>query len=184
MESITRKKIVAFTKTYNHAFRNGRLKHAGRVREYALMLAKKENADRDIVEIAALLHNIGYAVKSYGHPPLDSARISGLFLKDVLSEGMAKRVAECIRHHRAIDKEPESVEAKIIAAADSLAFLEDKGMQFFVYKLSRGDIKGMRKRISRIMGKIKLESARRIAAPLFEESARRWRVQKRKIGND
>jgi HD superfamily phosphodiesterase len=174
MEHALKRKISNFANTYNKPFLNGRLHHAAKVKKYALMLAKKENADMDIVEIAALLHNICCVIKR-GHPK-HSADESKKFLDSIgFPEKDVKRVYECIRRHRAIDSHPESLEAKIIAAADSIAFLENKDTQMFIFKVTDRSHKSMVERISRIFGKIHLDSAKEMAKPLFEMSMNYWK---------
>ena len=174
MEHALKRKISNFAKTYNHAFLNGRLHHAARVKKYAIMLAKKENADRDIIEIAALLHNICCVIKR-GHPK-HSAAESRRFLNSIgFPEEDIERVYECIMRHRAIDSHPESIEAKIIAAADSIAFLENRDVQMFIFKVTDRSYKSMVERISRIFGKIHLDSARKMAKPLFDMSMGYWK---------
>jgi len=174
MEHALKRKISNFAKTYNHAFLNGRLHHAARVKKYALMLAKRENADRDVVEIAATLHNLCCIVKR-GHPK-HSAAEARKFLNSIgYPEEDIDRVYECIRRHRAIDGHPESIEAKIIAAADSIAFLENKDIQRFIFKVTDRSHKSMRERINRIYGKIHIDSARKMAKPLFDMSIDYWK---------
>lgn len=123
--------------------------HVSVVVECALDLSRKMNADLEIVEIAALLHDIGRAKgvkpsesqKSLHH--IASAEITKKFLSEEgYEEEKLNKVIACILAHRGNrdDFIPNTIEEKIVANADAMAhfksfldlyrnFVEDEGIE-------------------------------------------------------
>ena len=92
------------------------LSHTERVRKYALFLAKKEHADEEMVEIAAILHDIGYCIEGFK----DHSKNSVIIAKEFLGKfnlPKTEEIPSVINHH---GKEPKSLEEKIIMDADAL----------------------------------------------------------------
>ena len=100
--------------------------HVRRVLYLALDIAShEENADRDILTAACLLHDIGREAQ-YKDPKvchaLAGAEMAYVFCKKQgFSEAAARHIKACIATHRfRSDNPPESVEAKILFDADKL----------------------------------------------------------------
>jgi uncharacterized protein len=123
--------------------------HVSVVVEKALTLAKIKNADEEIVEMAALLHDIG---RTKGVRPSDSAKnehhlIGAKLANDYLVKikypnDKIEKVIACILSHRGNidDHKPKTIEEIIIFNADAMAhfisfldlyknFVEDEGVQ-------------------------------------------------------
>jgi len=90
--------------------------HTERVRKYALFLAEKENANKKIVEVAATLHDVGYCLEGFK----DHSKNSFIVAKEFLNKfnvSDKEKILISIEHH---EKEPKSIEEKIIMDADAL----------------------------------------------------------------
>lgn len=84
-------------------------------------------AEGEIVLLSVWLHDIGWAI---GGQEIDHAIKSEIEARRFLSGlGFAsektERVAHCVRAHRCKDVQPETLEAKILAVADSASHMTD-----------------------------------------------------------
>jgi len=109
--------------------------HTDFVRKYALALARKLNADQDVVEVAALLHDLGrirYAVEDHEKT---SARDGEKILRDLdFDEDFIKKVIGAVMAHRgSAPPEPETIEEKIVSCADAMAHFDSLLNLFYVY---------------------------------------------------
>lgn len=110
--------------------------HVKYVVEYAKELAKKLNADEEVVEISALLHDIAQVDDSYETHDVDGANYAEKFLTTLNYD--PKKVAmvkHCILTHRGSKNIPrETVEAECVASADAMAhFRSIPDMFYLVY---------------------------------------------------
>ncbi len=90
------------------------------------ILKKCPQADKKVVRIAAWLHDIGY----YPIPTeIDHAARSEERAKEFLEKesygDKTDEVLHCVRAHRCKDVKPETLEAKIIACADSASHMTE-----------------------------------------------------------
>lgn len=117
--------------------------HVLSVVKNALLLAEKLNADKEVTEVAAYLHDIGRAsnwkgVDYLGFPSSSDGKekqavsdvhhtVSAEKAKEILSEigydiEFIKKVENCILSHRgSSDPAPKTVEEKIVASADAMS---------------------------------------------------------------
>ena len=97
--------------------------HFVQVHKYAKKLAGKLNADVEVVEIAALLHDIGSIICGRGNHHITGAKIAEEKLREFgYSEDKIKKVKHCIYTHRGSQKlERKTVEAQILADADTMS---------------------------------------------------------------
>ncbi len=106
--------------------------HIKYVYEEAIKLAEKYGADREIVELGALLHDIAL-VKKYGDRK--DHHINGEKLaREVLEsfnypEDKKEKVLGCVLHHRS-SKNAENIEEMCVADADVLAHFDNIPMLF------------------------------------------------------
>lgn len=106
--------------------------HIKYVYEESIKLADKYNADREIVELGALLHDIAL-VKKVGDRK--DHHINGEILaREVLEsfdypEDRKERVLKCVLHHRS-SKNAETIEEICVADADVLAHFDNISMLF------------------------------------------------------
>lgn len=106
---------------------------------YAQQLAEELGADREIVTIAAWLHDIGSIKHGREDHHLTGAKIAEEKLKELdYPPEKIKRVKKCILNHRSSqDNERESIEEKIIAEADAMSNFDNIAGIFkaaFVYE--------------------------------------------------
>ncbi|MBQ6470537.1 MAG: HD domain-containing protein [Victivallales bacterium] len=104
--------------------------HTRRVRLNALALARKEGADLLIVEVAALLHDIGRPQESRDHGETDHAALGAQMARDILTQlgvtddRFVAQVTHCIAAHRYRCRngglEPSTPEARCLFDADKL----------------------------------------------------------------
>jgi len=108
-------------------------KHVERVEKLSERLAEAENADREIVKLAVLLHDIGRAKEDSGkivnHAKWGSEEAEKILQERDLGEEIVKQVKHCIESHRySKEPEPETLEAKILSDADNLDALGATGI--------------------------------------------------------
>lgn len=100
--------------------------HVERVRRLSLHIGRKEGADMKILEIAALLHDIGrtYQDRSQGevcHAEKGAHLAEGILQGQGMGREEVDAVLHCILHHRYRDgRTPQTLEAKILFDADKL----------------------------------------------------------------
>jgi len=145
--------------------------HIQLTRKYCIKLAKIEKANRKVLEIAALLHDIGkYKGKENHH--ITSCKISKDFLKNLKSPDLSEKnkdlILKCIFKHRTrFSKENNELEVRIIQSADVLGTLFDDEWQEHCRKTKTK--KDILAKYKKAMNKINLESARKIAKPQIEK---------------
>ena len=100
--------------------------HTERVRRLCLRIGRKEGADLDVLELAALLHDIGRGAEDASSGRVCHARAGAALAKRVLERhgcdpGLAREVVGCIRTHRFRKRAaPKTLEAKVLFDADKL----------------------------------------------------------------
>ncbi|MFH1072263.1 MAG: HD domain-containing protein [Nanoarchaeota archaeon] len=103
------------------------------VLQYAKKLAKIYKANQEIVELAAILHDIGRIRFGDEDHELTGARAAEKILQaQRYSEKVIAAVKECIRSHRGSKDIPlKSIEAKIIANADAMSHFDTVPVLFY-----------------------------------------------------
>jgi uncharacterized protein len=98
--------------------------HVDRVVKIAAILAEKEQGDKGLVQAAALLHDIGYAV---GQPHNETgARLAGQILKQSTNypQQRIEKIVKTVLHHPiAFRDRLETLEEKIVWDADKIDLL-------------------------------------------------------------
>ncbi len=100
--------------------------HVERVYNLCMHIGKKENADLEILGIAALLHDIGREQEDKTKGKLDHAIIGAEMAREILKkhnfkEDKINKIVHCIETHRfRNNKVPETKEAKVLFDADKL----------------------------------------------------------------
>lgn len=103
-------------------------RHVSEAKKWAeRILENYPEADKEIVLLSVWLHDIGRAI---GEENVDHAVKSEVEARRFLSQikvapEKIEKVAHCIRAHRCRDVQPETLEAKILAAADSTSHMTD-----------------------------------------------------------
>lgn len=100
--------------------------HTERVLNLAIKIGEKENADLEIIELAALLHDIGRKDEDESKGKICHAEQGKILARKFLEEKgfeteKIERVSHCIECHRfRRDKIPETKEARILFDADKI----------------------------------------------------------------
>jgi uncharacterized protein len=100
--------------------------HVQRVYNLAVHIAKKEKANLEIVQLSALLHDIGRAEEDASKGKVDHALVGAEMAVDYLTKkGVSSQniesVVHCIKAHRSrTGVPPQSLEAKVLFDADKL----------------------------------------------------------------
>jgi uncharacterized protein len=120
--------------------------HVKRVHELAIRLADEENADKEVVEAAVFLHDIGRAKEDEGeiqnHAEWGAEKAQEILEELDYSQDFIDKVSHCIRSHRySKDPEPETLEAKVLSDADNLDALGATGIaRTFTYGGERDSV--------------------------------------------
>lgn len=122
--------ILAAKGFYARKDRAHDLEHALRVREWGIKLAQEEDADVSIIELAALLHDIGRSgAVEKTHAESSAGLAVNILQKNGYSDKVVWRVKEAvISHSRQAGHEPSTLEAKILYDADKLDFVGAIGL--------------------------------------------------------
>ncbi len=140
-------------------------------------LAKKMNADIEIVEIAAWLHDIGSVRFGRADHHLTSAKIAKDFL---LERGYDKekieKIRKCILNHRGSKEEENKrdfIEAKIVANADAADAFEDVSKQFLICLVHENSSleeakKSIKKKLQNKWNQLSLKEAKKIIKPRYD----------------
>ena len=118
------------------------------------ILQKYPKADEKVVLLSVWLHDIGQAIGDDNDDhAVNSENEARRFLRVI---GMApekiEKVAHCVRTHRCKDIQPESLEAKILAAVDSVSHMTDFCYIDMISKYSKDFVLAKLKRDYRDIG--------------------------------
>lgn len=100
--------------------------HTERVYNLCMHIAKKENADVEILKLAAILHDIGRPEQDRLNGKICHAEKGAILAREILEKHNVEknkidRIVHCIESHRfRNNKVPQSKEAKILFDADKL----------------------------------------------------------------
>lgn len=143
--------------------------------KYAQELAEELDADKEIVTIAAWLHDIGSIKHGREDHHETGAKIAGKKLKELgYPEEKRKKVKECIRNHRSsVDNNRETIEEKIVAEADALSSFDDVTGQFqaaFVHEgLDREEARrSVSNKLQRKWNQLHFPESREMVKPKYE----------------
>lgn len=118
------------------------LRHLPQVEKWAKkLLVMYPNANKEIVLLGVWLHDIGQVVgnKEVDHA-IKSEKETRSFLKGLGANAQTiEKVAHCARSHRCKDIKPNTLEAKIITAADSASHMTDI---VYIDMFNKGDFEG------------------------------------------
>ncbi len=145
------------------------------VRNYSIELAKKLNADSEIIEIAAWLHDIGSILYGRENHHITGAEIAEKKLKELnYPAEKIKKVKLCILNHRgSVNNSRESAEEKIISDSDAISNFESIPGLFkgaFVYEqLTQEEAKiSVRNKLQRKYEQLCLRESKEIIKPKYQ----------------
>ena len=149
--------------------------HFKPVVEHAEKLAEELSADKEIVSIAAWLHDIGSIVHGREEHHITGAKIAEEKLKELnYPQEKIELVKKCILHHRgSVPSKRETIEEQIIAEADVMSTFDNIPGIFkaaFVFeKNSQGEAKeSVRKKLERKWNQLHFENSKRIIKPKYD----------------
>jgi putative nucleotidyltransferase with HDIG domain len=108
--------------------------HTAFVVEYAKKLAKIYKVDKDTIELAAILHDIGRAeTENYEKHHIVGVSEAEKILKNFnYSEDIIREIKHCVESHRRnLGPKPKTMVAKIVANADAMAHLDTVPALFY-----------------------------------------------------
>jgi len=142
---------------------------------YAVSLAKKLNADIEIVELSAWLHDIGSIFYGRESHHITSAEITEKKLRELdYPEIKIEKVKQCILSHRSSNSvNGISLEAQIISDADALSNFDNISGIFkaaFIYEnLTQGEAMiSVREKLKRKWSKLYLQESKELIKPKYK----------------
>jgi uncharacterized protein len=120
---------------------------------YAKMLAAKLNADKEVIELAALLHDIAVKDNDERHEIVGAERAVKIMKDMNYSDNVIERVRECILTHRTRG-EPKNKEAEIIRNADAMAHVDSLPFLIKVGLERKGSLAGAIDWVNNKLGKV------------------------------
>ena len=109
--------------------------HINPVVEIACKMAKKMNADIQVVEIAAYFHDITKMTGERKNHHLTGAKYAENFLNNYnIEKSKVEQIKSCIKKHRGSSEfTRDTIEEKIIATADAVAHIEHPLTLFYAW---------------------------------------------------
>lgn len=178
--------------------------HSLRVKNWAIKIARKEGANLKVVELAALLHDVGKKGASFETHHLKSAKTADSFLKENnVDVHVRQKIVSCIKTHMAPRKllpkmikdfkvnnfpKPVSIEEKCVYDADLLELIGPVGL-VKILKFSLVDYRfSLPKSIKRAQWLMEgaadgflTEAGRETAKPLVQFQNQFFRLYKRQL---
>jgi 23S rRNA maturation-related 3'-5' exoribonuclease YhaM len=144
-------------------------KHVATVAKWAEHILKQHpEADRDVVLASVWLHDIGQLIgpREEDHAVRSEREVMKFVQTTGISKDLVNAIAHCVRAHRCKDVQPQTIEAKIIAAADSASHFTDATYVDMIEKLSLEGSLAKMERDYRDVGL--LSEVKKQIAPLYE----------------
>jgi putative nucleotidyltransferase with HDIG domain len=147
------------------------IRHINLVKKYAVILGEIEGADIEIVEIAAILHDIGKYKGRENHDKIGYEVSKQILDKTDLSNHKKELILNCVSKHRSsFSQEENELEVKIVQSADALGtFFDDEWQEISRKEFNKDDLL---KLYNKSFNKINLESARKLVKPRINELKR------------
>ncbi len=149
--------------------------HFKSVVKYSREMAEELDADKEVVTVAAWLHDIGSIVHGREDHHLTGKKIAEEKLKELgYDDDKIELVKECIENHRSsVDNPRETLEEKIVAEADAMSSFDDIPGLFqaaFVHegKNRREARKSVKDKLERKWNQLHFEESREIIRPKYE----------------
>jgi len=142
---------------------------------YAEKLADELGGDKEVISLAAWLHDIGSIIHGREDHHITGAKIAGEKLKELqYPTEKIKLVKKCILNHRGSgQKERNSIEEQIIAEADAMSNFDNISGVFkaaFVYEnKNQGEARdSVRQKLERKWKQLHFDNSKKIIKPKFE----------------
>lgn len=142
---------------------------------YSLKLAEDFGLDKELIEIAAWLHDIGSILYGRENHHITSSEIAEMKLKEFgYSEDKIELVKKCILNHRgSVNNKRESLEEQVIAEADVLSNFDNiSGIfqaSFCWENLDQKEARiSVREKLKRKYNQLHFEESKKLIKPRFE----------------
>jgi len=172
MRGKTRKQVEEYAKSFRWTSKDYYWKHTLQVRDYALMIQKRAGGDKDIVELAALLHDIGKAeLLAPGHEKI-SAQLASKFLKKLnVDEKKINKVLECIMY-----EDFTQLETRILRSADSMSLIMDSsgGKEWFFKNVLKKDKKKIVDELKKSYSEVQFDFAKALVRNTYESLLKKY----------
>jgi len=124
VEKIVKEECKKSVNIFGYGFWTG---HIMSVVKYAKLLTKRFKANKEIVELAALLHDIGVVKGDKPNHHISGVKETEKILKKLnYPPEKIEKIKHCIFAHRSSKSIPrETIEAKIIATADAMSHFDE-----------------------------------------------------------
>lgn len=150
--------------------------HIESVVKYSKILAQKLNADEEICEISAWLHDIIKIRdgKRDLHHVLGSQEAEKILEKYNYPKEKIQQVKHCIITHSSDEQyPPESIEAKIVASADALSHFDNLlSLAHYVFAIKKDSVEQCKKilikKYENSWNKLLIPEAKELAKPKYE----------------
>lgn len=149
--------------------------HFTPVVKYAVILADELGGDKEVILIAAWLHDIGSIIHGRSDHHLTGSEIAGRKLAELgYPSEKIELVKRCILNHRgSINNERESIEEQIVAEADALSHFDNISGIFkaaFVYEGNSQEEAtiSVRQKLERKWQQLHFDKSREIIRPRYE----------------
>ena len=109
------------------------LLHLKPVIDYSKELAKKYNANLEIVWLSAILHDIARLDDLEPHDEIGSEKAYNILLEEGFNKEIAEKVKNTILTHRCRQHKPQTLEQKILATADAVSHFKKPFYLWFSY---------------------------------------------------
>ena len=171
MDNKTRKKIEEYAKSMRWTPKDFYWKHAFMVREFALMIQKRVSGDKDIIETSALLHDIGKAKLLGPEHEAISAKLAKEFLEKInFNKHKIKQIIECIKY-----KNFESIEAKILRSADSMALIMDEqGQGWYFENILKNNKERILREIEKSYSEIEFDFSKKFVEKTYQKLVKKY----------
>lgn len=152
--------------------------HFAQVVKYAEELSDKLGGDKEVIQLASWLHDIGSIMNSREDHHITGAEIAEKKLEELnYPQEKIELVKKCILNHRGSQNNSrESLEEQIVAEADVMSNFDNISGIFkaaFVYEnMNQGEAKeAVRKKIEQKWNQLHFEESKKIIKPKYEAVA-------------
>lgn len=95
--------------------------HVQPVIKYSLEMADKYGADKEVVWLGAMLHDIGILYNGANHDESGAKKADEILRKEGFDKETIHKVSGIVLKHRVKKYPPESLEEKVVATADAMS---------------------------------------------------------------
>ena len=172
MNNEIRKRIEKYSKSLKWTPKNFYWGHTLRVRELALMIQKKVGGDKEIVEVSALLHDIGKAkLLAPGHEEI-SSQLAKKFLEKIgFDKNKILKIVECIKYENF-----ENIEARVLRTADSMSLIlgDSEGREWYFENILKNDEARIIGELNKSFSEIEFDFATKLAVKDYRRLLRKY----------